>query len=415
MCYCPPVYLNSPFVICANRDLTALPTFDAIEDPFYSPFGSYDEENIYLSTNMITEIPERAFVRLGKLYRGDMLNIDLSFNRISRIDLNALEGLENNTVGLKLRSNLLTFFPEDLVNNQNILSLDLTLNPIKTLSTEFILALAPTLKEFYLTVNDFPEVPKALGFLQADAIGIDGLQETELKATIQDNDYTIELKEFTISNSTLEDASNIPCRFPNLKALYLEDDLSLNTILFDNCNVNVNLPLRILKIENCNMVMVNFSIFQNIVLLSLRQNSLESVPGSIARLARVETIDLSNNLISEITDDDFEGLSVLNKLYLHDNPLKHISDSAFVTNNVQYLSLRNTLLTTVPLALVKNHPNSFLKLPLNSIECTCSSFAPLKGFNISASIAGDANCKNHPEKQIYAFIRDEFPLCLNEN
>lgn len=402
-------------MICSNLSLSALPTFDAQEDPFGqypSGGGFYSRKFIYLDENNISEIPERAFANLGKFYPGGNLSIDLSFNKISNIDINALEGLENNTISLLLHRNMLTFIPKELVNSQNILNLDLTMNPLKMLSTDFITVLAPTLQRFYLSVNQFTEMPKEMGFLQAVAIGIDGLHETELKATIQDNGYTTELKELFISNSTLEDVSIIPCRFPGLLHLHLEDNYNLNANPFNNCGVRGNLSLNTLEIENCNMTAVDVSIYQSVRYLSLRNNLLESVPDSIVELQQVWMVDLANNLISEIGDDDFEGLDILADLILDNNPLTSISDSAFVTNDIRYLSLRGTLLSTIPVAIARSPRLYSLSLPDNSIDCTCSSLTPVKGLTLSYS---HTTCKNDPEKRIYDYLRDELPLCSGEN
>lgn len=417
-CWCRPAYFVYPLVDCSNRGFVTIPTFDTRGD-IVDQYVELTEESFYLrekilklQNNEITEIPEQAFANLKTFYpESGNLTIDLSFNKIYRIDINALKGLENNTINLLLRGNMVTFIPEELVNKHKIDSLDITLNPIKILDIQFISFIAPTLLRFYVSVNEFSEMPKAMGFLQAYTIGIDGLHETELNATLQDDEYTNNLKELFISNSTLEDVNIISCRFPNLPHLHLEDNYNLNVVSFRNCSESDIMPLNKLEIENGNVSSVDISVYQMIEFLTIRNNHLENVPDSIVKLEKVLKIDLANNLITEINDGNFKGLTTLKYLILDNNPLRSIADSACMSTGIRDLSLRGTLITTIPLAFTRIPHLNWLTLPHDNVECTCSSLAPLSGLHITYSNAG---CKDSKTK-ISDFIRDNLPLCSNEN
>lgn len=401
----------NPTVICTNLSLTELPNFETSDDPFktYPSGGSfYAQKILYFDDNQITAIPEGAFAALGELYPTGNLTIDLSFNSISEIDDNAFSGLDNTTINLKLRGNQLTSIPSAFVNIANLASLDISLNPLKTVDNDILSKLAPTLNQFFVSLDYVEEMPKAMGSLQTLLLSIDGLRETELQEKVQADDHTETLQELFISNSSLKDLSVIPCRFPNLLHLHLEENYNLSPDLFGKCSTAENLTLNSLEIEKCNLTSVEVSMYNAVVYLSFRYNSLQSVPPSVLNLPEVWMIDLAYNQIERIGAGDFNGLRALADVVLDGNPLTTISDGAFATNKLSYLSLRNTRLTSIPAAVTVLPRIYSLSLPDSTIECSCSSMAHLNGWQMGYN---NARCKNDPETSIYKYIQSDLPLC----
>lgn len=400
-----------PTVICSNQSLTELPLFDVKDDPFdrYPTGGSfYSQKFFFLDTNLITKVPKNAFTGLGRLYSGANLTFDLSYNQISLVDDNAFEGLENNTVNLKFRDNRLTSLPRALADIPHLGSLDLSLNPLKTIDKTIMTNIGMSLRQIFISLDNFEEMPGSMDQLQAQVIGLDGLQETQMGAALQADDYTGELKELFISNSSLKDLSAIPCRFPSLFHLELKESYHLNANPFERCNTVENTSLNQLHIEQCNLTTINVSLYTGVTYLSFRDNLLETVPSSIRKLTELWFFDVSHNRITSITDDDFKGLATLADVVLDYNPLETITDSAFVTNDIRYLSLRHTNLATVPPAIL-NTPNLHsLTLPENTIECTCTNLHHLIGWRLNVY---RSYCHNDAGTSISDYIENELPKC----
>ena len=404
----------NPTVICTNMSLTTLPSFQTEEDPFArypSGGGFYAQKFLYFEDNLITEIPAGAFSALGDLYPGANLTIDLSYNQINHIDTNALDGLSNNSVSLILRGNQLTSLSPALLSAWSLETLDISYNPLTSIDSNIVQGLAPMLKQFFVSVDHMKEMPKALSYLQAVLISVDGIRETEFEIKLQDNAHTEMLTELFISNSSLKDLSGVPCRFPNLRHLHLEENYDLRADMFGKCNAVENLTLNSLGIEKCNLTSVEISMYRQVRYLRLSENLFENVPESVLSLSEVWMVDLSYNQITSIDDEDFKGLGILADIILDGNPLTYISDSAFSTNNLRYLSLRKTLLTTIPTAVMNTQGLSSLSLPDNAIECSCVAMAHLNGWNMKYS---NAHCKDDPDTSVYTYINDNLPLCTGQ-
>ncbi|XP_018615839.1 biglycan-like isoform X1 [Scleropages formosus] len=84
------------------------------------------------------------------------------------------------------------------------------------------------------------------------------------------------------------------------------------------------------------------------------------VPMEIPRDTKL--LDLQNNVISELGENDFKGLSNLDTLVLVNNQIARIHPRAFLPlHNVQKLYISHNLLTAIP----KNLPSSLLELRIN--------------------------------------------------
>lgn len=118
--------------------------------------------------------------------------------------------------------------------------------------------------------------------------------------------------------------------------------------------------------------------FRNLERLTLADMRITSiVPGAFQDLPNLETLDLRRNLLEEVRDGVFSFLNVT-QLLLQGNKIKQISPSAF--DNMEFLEvicLDNNRLTAVDPQWFGNTPNvQYISLKQNLIESL-----PLRAFN----------------------------------
>eukprot|EP00118_Oscarella_pearsei_P015645 m.142458 g.142458 ORF g.142458 m.142458 type:complete len:1171 (+) comp38361_c0_seq16:45-3557(+) len=89
--------------------------------------------------------------------------------------------------------------------------------------------------------------------------------------------------------------------------------------------------------------------------IHLRDNRLTTLEGKLINLSKLFDISLDNNRLKELTDESFEGLVSLEKLYLADNPISKISSGAFShCRSLTHLDLNNSEFPTLPLDGLSN-------------------------------------------------------------
>uniref|UniRef100_A0A8C6NQ27 Leucine rich repeat containing 3Ca n=1 Tax=Nothobranchius furzeri TaxID=105023 RepID=A0A8C6NQ27_NOTFU len=96
-CYCSESELGGKTVRCSNLQLTEIP-----EDI------PNDTQHFYLDFNLLTSVPTNAFVGLTHL-----VELDLSHNELSQLELGAFRGLSSSLQFLDLSSNKLKKFNPD--------------------------------------------------------------------------------------------------------------------------------------------------------------------------------------------------------------------------------------------------------------------------------------------------------------
>ncbi|XP_024866638.1 carboxypeptidase N subunit 2 [Kryptolebias marmoratus] len=102
--------------------------------------------------------------------------------------------------------------------------------------------------------------------------------------------------------------------------------------------------------------------------LDLSQNKLEAVRReTFSGLARLEILKINNNLISNLTSGTFHSISHLTELHLEGNKLEQLSDGIFsALTNVSVLNLRGNLLTAFSDKVFGYEPSNLKELNLKS-------------------------------------------------
>ena len=114
----------------------------------------------------------------------------------------------------------------------------------------------------------------------------------------------------------------------------------------------------------------------NLQSLDLSSNNLKAIPDSIARLANLESLDLSNNSLSEIPDS-ITRLTNLQSLDLRNTRLSKIPDSITRLTNLQSLDLSYNSLIEIPDSIIRLTNLQSLDLRHNSLSTISDSITRL--------------------------------------
>ncbi len=254
-------------------------------------------------------IPENAFVN-----NVDLEEIDLSNNMFHPIAEGAFNGITNTLKIFHMRSNLLTHFDLFKVGTLGAVEdLDLSYNGDLDALENQVLSNMHSLRKLNLhgcnigrlTPESFTGVKDSLVILQLAANGLTSIQ-----------------------TGTFEG-------FTKLEDLYLDHMQSLGSILNENTLSGLESSLRELSLENSGFSSRNWPSVKNLAHLTklkLRNNEIDSAPPEFAlqKLTRLETLDLSFNMIDEITQRSMVGpQNSLTTVELGKNLLTTLSQCAY--------------------------------------------------------------------------------------
>ncbi|CAH0547546.1 unnamed protein product [Brassicogethes aeneus] len=306
---------------------------------------------LYLSSNLLSEIPDRAFEN----FCFSLKALSLSGNHLTKVPTKALQNCSK-IAHFNIAFNEIYEIGENDFSNwgYNIKNLVLGNNRITTLKSQ-IFADLRELKELSLSFNP-------LRVIDSDAFtGLEGLESLEMSFGLDREDLPHDilkpltnLKWLSIDHNNFHTLSEVSFdALSELKYLNLEFN-KLKTI-----PTNLFKPIRHSKLND-----VRFS-----------SNELTGIQSDTFRsLVSLETILLAGNKIKHIQTDAFSDLQSLSKLIISNNLLSRISPGAF--SNLPALSkldLQNNVLSEISFIYFANISNPLkLNLSRNQIS-SCSS------------------------------------------
>lgn len=130
----------------------------------------------------------------------------------------------------------------------------------------------------------------------------------------------------------------------------------------------------------------------NLVTLRMAGNAVTRIEG-VQLPPSISDLDLAGNKITHLSNWSFPQNSRLNYLTLDHNPLSSIEPLAFaVLKHMQFLSLRDTKLTRLPLALTTLTQLNTVDLTLNAdLVCTCLD-KPLRAWALALNLQSFGDC-----------------------
>lgn len=358
-----------------------------------------------LSNNNLSSLPDRLFAS----------NIDLKILDLSN---NVISSVENTTFSLgsikylNLRNNSLTKL--DFKLPQSLINLDLSFNRISFILKDSFSTLKQltelkfshnalhTLSTGLLTANTKLEIAD-LSYNNISSIGKVVFFLHSLKNLNMQNN-NLELIDFTLpfsltyldlrSNRIRNIKNDVFLGLNNLNTLKLNNNL-LETVLSDlfkpleNLNEidlqhnNLSFLANELFALNGNLKLVNFAennisavdqsafVSQSIVYLNLTCNKIHCVNFTLPK--SLLFLDLSSNSIGQISKFSFLNTTNLQEIHLNKNTLKDLPSKLFETlNNVTYINLQDNKITVLPDKLFGSN-TSFSNLTLNLSNNSISS------------------------------------------
>jgi Leucine-rich repeat (LRR) protein len=248
---------------------------------------------------------------------------------------------------LRLDSNKITDLDDDTFP-PNLRQIDLSKNPISTIDIAAFDDSQDTLETLSFSAARFTRIPNVLL-------------------------HVYKLKSFSVSDTKIEDWNNIAI---NHIALTIERLHLVNVNIhtwptwLQNFGHLVELSLDSNSLSSLPDNALN-SLTGKLTTLILRNNKFTTIPKAVSKLTA--NVDISSNLITQLTDTSFPANSNIKSLTLTSNPIVTISQNAFKNlQHLQTLTLKNSTLTRLPIALGSlTAVTSFDISGSPNLVCTC--------------------------------------------
>lgn len=174
----------------------------------------------------------------------------------------------------------------------------------------------------------------------------------------------------------LQLTENLLTDLPDLSAMTLLETLYLSSNAISHTGIpRIPPSLKYLGLEQNNIQSLDSFTgngFHYIVFM-IQHNSIREIQGPNIPTS-VETLDISVNLLSELTDDSFPSNCNIQTLTLDSNPITKVSPKAFASlTKLTYLSFSYTKITRLPLSLIYLTNAQSIQLTGNDyLVCTCA-------------------------------------------
>ncbi|BFZ20222.1 hypothetical protein BsWGS_23261 [Bradybaena similaris] len=315
-------------------------------------------------------------------YFSQVTQLTIIGSNLSSLPDTAMDKMANTAITICFTNNALTEVPKALSNLTSLQFLHLRNNRIS--STKWL----PTSSRLsYLTLNEnhifnSTELSESLSPYANSLVGLN-IEDNDLDS-LQDLSKLTRLGSLSFKNNKISNYSQgaLPS---GLSILDLENNL-LSTI-----------PVMVPGLEN-------------IIKIVLRSNMITQINDTDLP-PRASTVVLSFNLITELNDDSFPENSVIENLFLNNNPIYKISPAAFANlHRLEVLSLQSTKLTRVPVALSSLEGLGSLDITnIAGLVCTCQEKGVAQWVQARESYRVIGDCG---EISVYNFFTKLDPGCL---
>ena len=352
---------------CAYNQLTYIPSMTPLR-------GSTTSFQVDLTGNEITKVPANTFYNLSAI-SNPWIGINLARNQIHQIDEKAFSGIEGKDALLELNNNNLTNLPTAIRKLTRLSELHIQYNPMTSLDSTVMSIIGSTLRDLSISINLFPSFPSELHFLRnLNNLMITGITFSSLRAdAFSGLEATLGFLE--LSDSKLEKIPSAICRLQSLTQFMMNSSPNLQQDSFlsisERCSQKLT-SVTILKLRQNKLQYFPdvFELFPNVQLLELWSNNIQKVNSSIIpynstlidlyidrndlveipaafNKLNLESLHISNNKISALTDTDLAQLPNLRWIDLNGNPLAHVLQMRLKIILVCSISILTTPISTI--------------------------------------------------------------------
>ncbi|XP_012272309.1 toll-like receptor Tollo [Orussus abietinus] len=279
-----------------------------------------------LSNNSIESLPSAAFSGLSRLH-----SLDLRSNAIASLADRAFEGLPSLAV-LELTDNRLTSLPPELfADTRNVQEIHLKNNSLNVLPpglfSELSQLLVLSLSRNELTA-EWVNAATFTGLVRLVILDLSYNRITRLEPAVFRDLYSLQILRLqgNLLDGLLE---NTFSALYNLHTLVLSDNRLTN---IDAATLSGLYVLSFLSLDNNRLDALHPSSLKNASSLQdlyLNGNRLTVIPEALEATPLLRTLDLGENLISEIPNGTFDHLSQMYGLRLTENHIGNLSKGIF--------------------------------------------------------------------------------------
>lgn len=373
-----------------------------------SPFRGTNIARLYLASNGLTTIDERAFHSLSSTLI--LLDLDrnklrdypvaldhlrklrflyLANNQITHLSQGDFASFGSHLEELSLAGNNLEEFPASVLTNcPKLIHLNIAYNTIENLTSEMLFGWSNNLEVLILKGNRINQLPERLfqftTKLRELSLSFNKLTAVHDAALIDVGD-TLEILEMNMALERSSFPTGLLKPLRQLQFLSLEYNriVSLPSSAMDHCQ-----NLRYLSLEGNRLGAINGGHFKSEHLRSLRDirlsyNAIESlVPRTFHSLAEVTTVVLTNNRIHTIQQFAFDNLPKLVTVNLAYNRIEQIELHAFRgLPNLLKLDMQSNKLREFSWDVMSNCTNAFMAASLNLSDNLISHLQTGKGLH----------------------------------
>uniref|UniRef100_A0A3P9QIF1 Toll-like receptor 13 n=1 Tax=Poecilia reticulata TaxID=8081 RepID=A0A3P9QIF1_POERE len=423
-------------------------------------------EDLNLHENHISKIDSGAFANLISLRK-----LTLNNNKLVKLGELAFDGLGNLTE-LRLNTNKITALsPTAFQSLTRLKLLDISQNKLETMSNlHLILQHTPQLQEFVIKTNvlrtfqSWKLTNRSLD-LQALDLSHNPIRDFSVTANIFPNltrliigdKFSVVPMKWDVKNRTFLrqlaslDVSGLHTSLENMEALLKTVNSSLTSLTLNNIkrsrtqliNLSCSIPtVSKLQFRSNNLRTISSYFFKpcvnvveldlsenhiksidenaftsmiNLTILKLSKNKLSSVPNATQTLQNLSQLDLSNNMISTLTCQDFSSQTKLKELSLQNNSIFTLTECAFKgLVQLQILRLQSSQITDLKGAFKTSLPK-LKRLHLNGNKLTAIRKGEFEGLKSLWNLSLHQNQIQILEKGCFAGLLNLTDIQLQSN
>ncbi|KOX77951.1 Protein toll [Melipona quadrifasciata] len=295
-----------------------------------------------LSNNSVESLPTAAFSGLTRLH-----SLDLRCNAISFMADRAFEGLSSLAI-LRLADNRLASLPPELFSDaRNIQEIHLRNNTLNVLPpglfSELTHLLVLDLSHNELTA-EWVNAATFSGLVRLVVLDLSNNRIARLDPTVFRDLYSLQI--LRLQENLLETLpENTFAALYNLHTLLLSYNL---LTVIDATTLSGLYVLNLLSLDNNRLHTIHPSSLRNASSLQefhLNRNQLKSVPDALKATPLLRTLDLGENLISEIPTGTFDHVAQLYGLRLTENHIGNLTKGVF--DRIKELKILNLAMNRV--------------------------------------------------------------------
>lgn len=276
-------------------------------------------EKIIIRSSNITEFPKDAFYGIRNLQDLTASDIGMEVLTVSVLSLSRTRRMNN----IDMSKNLITEIPNRIFNNFHLTNLNLSHNKISKI--EDLAFKGMVVENLYLNDNQIKSIQFLIQMALPYKLDISRNMMETLDLSNLSGDTNYEHYETTFLANGNNDLVSVKCESSNwFKTIELTENSKLKEVDFDNCGTELNLS----KCEGLESIMVGGFERRTRRLILSDCKLTRNVTDQVLKL-NVYELDLTNNTIGKLEYTTFSNLEYIEKLILKSTQISSLDFGMF--------------------------------------------------------------------------------------